>query len=136
MAIQQGGDRSPQMNVTPLIDVLLVLIIIFLLILPKLPHGLKAQVPQPPDQTHTAHDQPPDQVVLTVYGNQTVQLNQEAPVALDALDRRLRDLFKNATHHVIFVRPAQEMEFQNVAQVIDIAKGAGLERVALMPRSK
>ena len=132
MAMSFGGNSSPQMNVTPLIDVLLVLIIIFMMILPKLPKGLKAQVPQPPDQTRQTQESAPDQVVLTVFADQTVQLNQEAPVAVDVLDARLRDLFKNATHHVIFVRGAKTLDFQNIAQVIDIAKGAGLERVALM----
>ncbi len=127
-----GGNRAPQMNVTPLIDVLLVLIIIFMLILPKLPKGLKAQVPQPPDQPQRVQETAPDQVVLTVFADQTVQLNQEAPVALDVLDSRLRKLFQNATHHVIFVRGAKTLDFQNIAQVIDIAKGVGLERVALM----
>ena len=132
MAMSIGGNRAPQMNVTPLIVVLLVLIIIFMMILPKLPKGLKAQVPQPPDQSQPVREQTPDQGVVTVFADQTVQLNQEAPVALYVLDARLRDLFKNATHHVIFVRGAKTLDFQNVAQVIDIAKGAGLERVALI----
>jgi len=68
-----------------------------------------------------------------VLGNRTVRLNQEA-VALEDLDARLKGVFKNAPNHVIFVRAEKELDFQYIAEVIDIAKGAGLERVALMPR--
>jgi biopolymer transport protein ExbD len=118
------------MNVTPLIDVLLVLIIIFLLVQPNLSHGLKASAPESSDQKAST---PRDDVVVTVLGNGTVRLNQES-VALEDLDGRLRGVFKNAPSHVIFVRADKDMDFQAVAEVIDIAKGAGLERVALMPR--
>jgi len=118
------------MNVTPLIDVLLVLIIIFLLVQPQLSHGLKASAPESSDQKAST---PRDDVVVTVLGNRTVRLNQES-VALEDLDARLKDVFKNAPSHVIFVRAEKDLDFQYVAEVIDIAKGAGLERVALMPR--
>lgn len=94
MAMQFGGNRSPQMNVTPLIDVLLVLIIIFMLILPKVPKGLKAQVPQPPDKSRTLAETPPDNVVLTIFANETVQLNQEPPVSIAELDLKLKSLSK------------------------------------------
>lgn len=133
MAMILGGNRAPQMNVTPLIDVLLVLIIIFLVILPQVSHGLKAQLPQPPDEKQQQNETRPDNVVLTVLEDKTVQLNQELPVPVGQLDSRLRELFKNAAHHVIFIRAAKTLDFARIAEVIDIAKGAGLERVALMP---
>jgi len=131
MAMSVGGNshQKAEMNVTPLIDVLLVLIIIFLLVTPQLSHGLKTAVPDQSDHKPAA---PQDAIVLTVLGNGTVRLNQE-PVALEALDSRLRTVFKNAPNRVIFVRADKDMNFQQVAEVIDIAKGAGLERVALMP---
>jgi biopolymer transport protein TolR len=130
MSVGGGFHQKAEMNVTPLIDVLLVLIIIFLLVQPQLSHGLKASAPEQSNQTPST---PQDDIVLTVLGNGTVRLNQE-PVALEDLDGRLRGVFKNAPSHVIFVRADKDMDFQPVAEVIDIAKGAGLERVALMPR--
>lgn len=126
MAMTHG---KVEMNVTPLIDVLLVLLIIFMVIMPQLSNGLKAVVPQPGDQK--APPAPRDDIVITVLRDHTVRLNQE-PVALSDLESRLHELFKNAVHHVIFVRGGKDLDFQQIAEVIDIAKGAGLERVAMM----
>jgi biopolymer transport protein TolR len=117
------------MNVTPLIDVLLVLLIIFLIIQPPPSHGLKAEAPP---SAKNAKAEPRDDIVITVLHDHSVRLNQE-PVALSDLEGRLRELFKNAVHHVIFVRGGKDLDFEDVARVIDIARGAGLERVALMP---
>ncbi|MEO8050896.1 MAG: biopolymer transporter ExbD [Acidobacteriota bacterium] len=132
MAMSVGGNshQKAEMNVTPLIDVLLVLIIIFLLVAPQLSHGLKTSAPDASDQKAST---PRDDIVLTVVGDGTVLLNQES-VALEDLQGRLKDLFKNAADHVIFVRAEKDLDFQQIAEVIDITKGAGLERVALMPR--
>jgi len=113
-----------------LIEVLLGLLIIFLVIQPPISRGLKAEAPPPADKK--AVTAPRDDIVITVLRDHTVRLNRE-PVALDQLEGRLHDLFKHAVHHVIFVRGAKDLDFQQVAEVIDIAKGAGLERVALMP---
>jgi biopolymer transport protein TolR len=118
-----------EMNVTPLIDVLLVLLIIFLVIQPPRSHGLKAEAP--PSGKNAAAG-PRDDIVITVLRDHTVRLNQE-PVDLGDLEARLHDLFKNAVHHVIFVRGGKDLDFEEVARVIDIARGAGLEKVALMP---
>ena len=75
-----GGQGKVELNVTPLIDVLLVLLIIFMVIMPSLSHGLKTGVPRPADQKATA---PRDDIVITVLRDHTV-LNQE-PVALGDL---------------------------------------------------
>ncbi|HTM13879.1 MAG TPA: biopolymer transporter ExbD [Bryobacteraceae bacterium] len=132
MAISVGGNsrQKAEMNVTPMIDILLVLIIIFLLVTPQLSHGLKTSAPESSDERASA---PRDDIVVTVFGNRTVRLNQES-LTLEDLDARLRTVFKNAPNHVIFVRADKDLDFQPIAEVIDIAKGAGLERVALMPR--
>jgi biopolymer transport protein ExbD len=130
MAMSTGGGRKAEMNVTPMIDVLLVLIIIFMLVTTHTA-GLKANIPQPSDDA-TTPPPPNNDVVLTVNKDQTVQLNREAPIPLEALDQRLRELFKNAAHHVIFVRGAKDLDFAQIAHVIDVAKGAGLERFALV----
>jgi len=130
MSVGGGFHQKAEMNVTPLIDVLLVLIIIFLVVQPQMSHGLKASAPESADQKAST---PRNDVVVTVLGNRTVRLNEES-VALEDLDVRLKGVFKNAPNHVIFVRAEKDIDFQYIAEVIDIAKGAGLDRVALMPR--
>jgi biopolymer transport protein ExbD len=124
------GNQKAQINVTPMIDVLLVLIIIFLVITPVTPVGLKTQVPQPaPGDAQPAP--PSHDIVITVRGDHTVRLNQE-PVELSDLHERLVRLFGSQADHVVFVRADRNLEFGQIAQVIDIAKGAGLNRIALM----
>ena len=123
-------DRKAQINMTPMIDVLLVLIIIFMVITPVTQTGLRALVPQPapdnPEQSPPAQD-----IVITVRPDGTVRLNQE-PVNVTDLRRRLTLLVRTATDRVIFVRGEKGLEFRAVAEVIDIANGAGFNRVALM----
>jgi len=103
-----------------------------MLITPTAPNGLKALVPQeqPPDQKPPPRSQ---DIVITVHRDRTIQLNQEA-VELASLEDRLKFLFKNAANHVVFVRGDKDLDFGQIAEVIDIARGAGLERVALMPQ--
>ena len=130
MAMSLNGSPSQQatINVTPLIDVLLVLLIIFMVITPPQSTGLNALVPQSPDENAAP---PPSDIVISVFGNGTVRLNQEV-VAVEDLGERLKAIFKNAANRVIFLRGDRELEFHHVAEVIDIAKGAGLDRIALM----
>jgi biopolymer transport protein TolR len=130
MAMSLGGSPhgKAQINVTPMIDILLVLLITFMLIQPSLSTGFKAAVPQPPDRKPSP---PRDDIVISVLGDGTVRLNQES-VAIRDLGGRLKAVLKNAGNHVIFVRGDRELDFQHIAEVIDIAKGAGLDRVALM----
>jgi len=124
------GDRKAQINMTPMIDILLVLIIIFMVITPLTPRGLRTLVPQPaPASSEPAA--PSRDIVITVRPDGTVRLNQE-PVKLTELRQRLTLLFRTATDHVIFVRGEKGLEFRAVAEVIDIVNGAGLNRVALM----
>ena len=122
------GARKAEMNVTPLIDVLLVLIIIFLVVTTHTT-GLRANIPQNPDSK--SYPPPMDDIVISVLGNGNVRINQET-VALADLQGRLQEIFKNAANHVIFVRCPKDLEYNYVANVIDLAKGAGLDRVALM----
>ena len=126
-----SGGGSPrlkaEMNMTPMIDVLLVLIIIFMLISPRVPVGLEAQIPHPADQAHPA----PAEIVITVHADGTVQLNQES-MNLQLLKVRLSDLFRSGSGQTIFLRGEKSLEFASVAQVIDLARGVGVYRVGLM----
>jgi biopolymer transport protein TolR len=123
-------DQKAQINMTPMIDILLVLIIIFMVITPLTPRGLHTLVPQPAppgrEEPYQSHD-----IVLTVRADGTVRINEEA-VDVANLRERLLHLFQSAPDHVIFVRGEKGLEFRTVAEVIDIANGAGLSRIALM----
>ena len=132
MAMSLGSHGRPRadINMTPMIDVLLVLIIIFMVITPITSHGLKALLPQPPHPS-PPYTPPSHDIVVTVDGDRTVSLNQE-PVLLPDLENRLLDLFRNHPNYVLFVRGQKGLEFQQVAEVIDIARGVGIDRVALM----
>ena len=130
MAMLNGGGPGQQatINVTPLIDLLLVLLIIFMVITPPQSTGLNTLVPQSPDEKASP---PQNDIVISVVGDGTVRLNQEI-VAVGDLGERLKAIFKAAANLVIFLRGGRELEFRYIAEVIDIAKGAGLDRVALM----
>ena len=131
MQVSTGGGAMSEPNVVPFIDVLLVLIIIFMVITPLTPKGLEALVPQPapPNQKPTAADQ--RTVVISVNADQSVLINQE-PSTWDALGSRLEDIFKTRAERVVFVKGDPTLEFQTVAKAIDIAKGAGIDKVGLM----
>ena len=117
-----------EINVTPMIDVLLFLLIIFMVILPMNSTGLEARVPQPPSGTAQSD---PGVIVITVKGGGAIHLNEEAVAAAD-VPARLGDLFRTRGNVTMFVRADRDLTFEPVAQLIDIARGVGLDRVALM----
>ena len=140
MAISmRGGPTGPQMNVTPMIDVLLVLIIVFMVVSQSIQQkGVDAQIPQPPAQDTP---QPPVDRTIVVQvgwspdGHSTVfKINQET-VPGEQLEPKLRDIFKTRAEKVAFVKGDDDVDFEYVAQVIGLAREAGVEHVGLLTKA-
>jgi biopolymer transport protein TolR len=130
MAFSSG---QAEMNVTPLIDILLVLIIIFMIIVPVAPTGLEANIPrEPTDKTEPSLVRT---IVIQLHMSNTkeavLSINEE-PVAWENLRAKLIDIYKERAEKIAFVRADSEMPFEQVAQVIDIAHAAGVSNVGLM----
>jgi len=134
MAMGSGGGQSADMNVTPLIDVLLVLIIIFMVITPLTPKGLEALVPQPPPPNQKPNQSDQRTVVIVVDKDHHYQINQEAPTPEEQLGQRLEDIFKNRNEHIMFIKGASTLPFADVAEIIDISKGAGADKIGLITK--
>ncbi len=132
MSVGGSGGLKADINMTPMIDVLLVLIIIFMVITPLTPKGLEALVPQPPppnQKQNTAADQ--RTVVIVVNKDKSLMINQE-PTTEEKLGPRLEEIFKTRAERVVFVKGDPDLDFYYVARAIDIAKGAGIDKVGLM----
>jgi biopolymer transport protein ExbD len=133
MAMAMGGSSGAMadINMTPMIDVLLVLIIIFMVITPLTPKGLETLVPQPPPPGVQANVQDQRTVVIVINKDKSMLINTEATDEA-GLGPRLEEIFKTRAERVVFVKGDPDLEFQYVAKAIDIAKGAGIDKVGLM----
>ncbi len=133
MMVGARSTHSCEINVTPLIDVLLVLLIIFMVILPEHKWGEKTLVPQPSIESKETNP-PPIVIQLKDVGESkrpVLKINQEE-VAWDELESRLTAAFKLRVDRVAFVKGDPEVEFEYVARAVDITHHAGADRIGLM----
>lgn len=133
MGMAVGGNKGvlSEPNIVPLIDVLLVLIIIFMVITPRVPTGLKTLVPQPtpPNEKQTQPDT--RTIVVQVMANGTLKINQD-DTNWAQLGARLFDIFKERADKIAFVKGDDNAEFAQIARAIDIMRGSGIDHVGLI----
>jgi len=133
MGMQVGGSNrgiQAEMNVVPLIDILLVLLVIFMII-PSHQKGLDALVPQSPTEQQR-YPSPDTVIVVQVDSRGELRINQE-PVTWDQLGNRLEGIFKERATKVAFIRGEAPVEFALVARVVDVMHGSGISVGLLTP---
>ena len=128
-----GGDMA-QINVTPMIDILLVLLIIFMVIVPVTAKGLNTLVPQPPKRDSPA---PPQTIVVQILadgsGEPSYRIN-ETIVPKSQLEPQLAAIFATRQEKVMFVKADNSLEFSKIAEVIEMGHQAAVDNIGLIPR--
>jgi biopolymer transport protein ExbD len=135
MAMAGGGSSSGltnEINVTPMIDVLLVLLIIFMMVIPMSRKAIDLQLPDPtPDNTNSGP--PPSQIVLEVLPGSVFKINSQ-PVAKADLAKKLKEIYDGRPDKIIFVKGDPAMKYSDVITAMDVARGSGVKIIAMTPK--
>lgn len=137
-SMQGGGPLRSEINITPMIDVLLVLIVVFMVVVAMSNEkGLRAEIPQPAPK-HGGSEESANIVIQIAWKGDkqppTLKINQE-DVTWEDLHNRLFDIYKQRADHVAFVKGDDEIDFQYVADAISIARGSGVDKIGLLTRT-
>jgi biopolymer transport protein ExbD len=126
------GAAVAEINITPMVDVLLCLLILVMVIQPGLLKGLDLQVP-PPETGELSRTAPRDQIVLRVSPGPAYTINQ-TDVPAGQLEARIREVFRGRVRKVLFVKAAEDAIYSEVIEAVDVARGAGVRVIGLVPR--
>jgi biopolymer transport protein ExbD len=130
-ASSSGGGVQSDINVTPMIDVLLVLLIIFMITQPLSRTVMDIQVP--PEQTQTTPKSNSNQIVLEMPDDGSYSINSQ-PVPKDQLDTQLHAVFDSRPAKLLFIKPGLNRKYQEVIAAMDVARGAGVQIIGFTPK--
>jgi biopolymer transport protein ExbD len=131
MSTGGSGNLTNEPNVTPMIDVLLVLLIIFMLVVPMSRKAIDLQLPDPTEQQSSAT--PPPQIVLEVLPGEKYLVNKE-PLSKTALTKRLKEIYDGRPEKIIFVKGDPKVKYSDVIFAMDVARGAGVKVIGVSPK--
>lgn len=126
-----GGGLTNEINVTPMIDVLLVLLIIFMLVVPMSRKAIDLQLPDPTE--NESSETPPPQIVLEVGPNGAYSVNKE-PILRANLPKRLKEIYDPRPEKIIFVKGDPKVKYSDVIFAMDVARGAGVKVIGVPPK--
>jgi biopolymer transport protein TolR len=131
MAVGTGTGPKSDINITPYIDILLVLLIIFMVITPVRQMDLEVKVPQEAPKTDKPIPPPPGLIVVSMSETAQIAINQE-PISINELPQKLLEIYSARANKNMFISASAKLPYGDIVKIIDIAKGAGVLDVGLM----